>query len=162
MNIHLEKRRFIECFEAFGKINGSSISQDFDQCSLINASTIDDYFSAVVDFTDWLYGDCDDNRTIAKKFEHRWNRINEIKTKVADFIEGKSYSTFDFTDYYSQHGDYPFETWITWTYHVTYPPRDDGLYYISSECSDNQVFRTKQEDNWDLKCNDDMQEWNST
>ena len=84
MSKHLEKRRFISCFEEHGKLfdGGLTISEDFNQCPLIEATNIDDYFGNVINFVDWFYQGCGDAGKIMSKLQHRWNRINQIRDEI--------------------------------------------------------------------------------
>ena len=94
MSKHLEKRSFINCFEANGKLfdGGMVISEEFDQCPMIEATTIDEYFENLLVFVDWFYADCGNGMSgkLAEKLHHRWNRINEIKSEVQAHIDNKN------------------------------------------------------------------------
>ena len=94
MSKHLEKRSFINCFEANGRLfdGGMVISEEFDQCPMIEATTIDEYFENLLVFVDWFYADCGNGMSgkLAEKLHHRWNRINEIKMEVQNHIDNKN------------------------------------------------------------------------
>ena len=104
MNKHLEKRKFISCFEDNGKLFGSGmmISKDFNQCPLIEATTIDEYFENVLGFVDWFYMECGDAGKLMDKLHNRWNRINEIKMEVHAHVHSKNrdFTVLDMNEYF--------------------------------------------------------------
>ena len=76
---------------------------------------------------------------ISGRFQKRWNRMNEIKTEIQNFVREKeyeraSYYSFNLTDWLSDHGNIPAEEWETWWFAERNPPNDNGLYNFATQC----------------------------
>jgi len=148
MSKHLEKRRFISCFEEHGKLfdGGLTISEDFNQCPLIEATNIDDYFGNVINFVDWFYQGCGDAGKIMSKLQHRWNRINQIRDEIQALIvsRNRDYTVLDLNqymiDYYGvDSSEFTFADWesVFWyldSWSEFNPPNDDNTWTVSNHC----------------------------
>ena len=146
MNKHLEKRKFISCFEDNGKLfdNGMMISKDFDQCPLIEATTIDEYFVNFLSFVDWFYTNCGDAGKLMDKLHNRWNRINEIKMEVHAHVHSKNrdFTVLDLNDYFLlNHGIDTSEMTVEeftsnfWQAQIGSPPNNGGATWtVTNQC----------------------------
>lgn len=152
MSKHLEKRSFISCFEENGRLldSGMVIAEEFDQCPMIEATTIDDYFENLLVFIDWFYADCGNDMSgkLAEKVHHRWNRINEIKFEVQAHINNnnRDFEILDLTQFMIEWWGHDFAELSSeefsshfWFAEVNPPNTDNGgaIWTTTNKCVDD-------------------------
>ena len=81
----------LEDQEKFKWASDWTLSEDFDQCPLLTASTIDEYFTGLLSYFDWLYDGCSTLRgwTRGRITNHHYWRTQSLRTTVEKWLSDR-------------------------------------------------------------------------
>merc|ERR1712131_224611 len=86
MSNHVNKNRFRNCYIEAGKLQSQNmeLQSQFNQCTLVDAKSIDEFYDGMVSFINWFYPGCGKKDKMMLKFNQTWTKINQIRTAIAN------------------------------------------------------------------------------